>query len=145
MNKLLLFCFVRAHNFYSLVLSNWLKHCDFLHPLRSYFHSLRVPYYRFLGRILGRWVWFRPTYLVSLVLSHTWVRLTPACGETEGGVSPAVRVEDPPGHPLHVAGDRVGHQLYGGYQEAAGEEQPGSDLRGCQVRILSVTCQDVTL
>ena len=49
--------------------------------------------------------------------------------EAEGGVGPAVGVEDPPGHSLHVAGDRVSHQLDGRDQQTASQEQPGSDLR----------------
>ena len=56
------------------------------------------------------------------------MRLVPPGGEGEGGVGPAVGIEDPPGDSLHVTGDGVYHQLYGGDQEAAGQEQSRGQL-----------------
>ena len=49
--------------------------------------------------------------------------------QTEGGVGPAVSIEDPAWDSFHVTGDGVCHQLYGGDQEAAGQEESGGDLR----------------
>ena len=66
--------------------------------------------------------------LVCGVLPQSWVDLCVGVRETEGGVGPAVGIEDAPRDPLHVAGDGVCHQLDGRDQQAAGQEQAGSNL-----------------
>ena len=63
-----------------------------------------------------------------VVLSQTGVDLAFDVRQTEGGVGPAVGIEDPPWDSLHVAGDRVSHQLDSSDEQTASQEQAGSDL-----------------
>ena len=63
-----------------------------------------------------------------VVLSQTGVDLAFDVRQTEGGVGPAVGIEDPPWDSLHVAGDRVSHQLDSSDQQTASQEQAGSNL-----------------
>ena len=73
------------------------------------------------------------------VLTKTRVDLSLSVRKTEGGVGPAVGIEDPPWDSLYVAGDRVSHQLDSSDEQTASQEQAGSNLSVGVVIIIIIT------